>query len=253
MTSLHTTSSPERLIRGRTSATTVAAVAAAALGVSLFMTVASIDVPRGASDADLLAWWGDAGHRSAGVVSGVWAVMVAVTIAVVTNHLVALEAAVRATTAHAHDTHTPATRAPAWLVFGRSMAGAVTAVWLVTAAVRGLVGALVDTRGEPLPGVDVLRFATGLNYALLGQSGMAVLALFVLAISVVVLRTALLGRWLGYLGVVCGLAIVGAVVVQYGAFSTPLAILWSLGLAVAIWRGPATAVSPRNGSPVAAA
>ena len=32
---------------------------------------------------------------------------------------------------------------------------------------------------------------------------------------------------------------IAAVVAQYGAFTTPLAILWALCLAVAIWRQPA--------------
>lgn len=183
-----------------------------------------INVPGHASDAQLLAWWQNAGNRTAGVVSGMCALVVAVTMAIVANHLQRLDAA---------------RRAPAWLAFGRSMAGAVTALWLVTGAVRGLVGPLVDTQGEPLPGVGVLRYTTSLNYALLGQSGMAALALFILAISVVVVRTAALGRWLGYLGLACGAVILAAVLAQYGAFTTPLAILWALGLAVALWRAPA--------------
>ena len=92
--------------------------------------------------------------------SGAWALVVAVTIPVVLNHLHRLDAA-----------H----RSPQWLSFARSMGGAVTAVWLVTGAARGTLGHLVDTMNEPLPGVDVLRFSTGMNYTLLGQSGMAVL------------------------------------------------------------------------------
>jgi hypothetical protein len=228
MTAIHPESTRGRLVRGRT-AGAVAAVAAALLAVSLFMTVAVINVPHNVSDADLLAWWQDSSNRTAGVVSGICALVVAVTIAVVANHLQRLDAA---------------DRAPAWLAFGRSMAGAVTALWLVTGAVRGLVGSLVDTQGEPLPDVDVLRYNTGLNYALLGQSGMAALALFILAISIVVLRTAALGRWIAYVGLACAVVMLAAVVAQYGAFTTPLAILWSLCLAVAIWRAsPAEATN----------
>jgi hypothetical protein len=210
--------------RGRTAATAVATVAAALLALSLFLTVAVIDVPHHVSDADLLAWWQVSSNRTAGVVSGMCALIVAVTIAVVANHLQRLDAV---------------GRAPAWLAFGRSMAGAVTALWLVTGAVRGLVGPLVDTQGEPLPGVDVLRYTTGLNYALLGQSGMAALALFILAISVVVLRSAALGRWIAYVGLPCAAVMLAAVIAQYGALTTPLAILWSLCLAIAFWRAPA--------------
>jgi hypothetical protein len=224
MTVTQTPSTRGRVVRGRSAATAVAAVAAALLALSLFLTVAVIDVPGHVSDADLLAWWQVSSNRTAGVVSGMCALIVAVTIAVVANHLQRLDAV---------------GRAPAWLAFGRSMAGAVTALWLVTGAVRGLVGPLVDTQGEPLPRVDVLRYTTGLNYALLGQSGMAALALFILAISVVVLRTAALGRWIAYIGLACAAVMLAAVVAQYGAFATPLAILWSLCLAVALWRAPA--------------
>ena len=117
-------------------ATKVAAIAAALLAVSLFMTVAVIDVPHDPSDQELLTWWQDSGNRWAGVMSGMWAVLVAVTIPVVMNHLQRLDAA---------------TRSPQWLSFARSMGAAVTAVWLVTGAARGTLGHLVDTMNEPLP------------------------------------------------------------------------------------------------------
>jgi hypothetical protein len=123
------------------------------------------------------------------------------------------------------------------------MGSAVTAVWLVTGAARATVGHLVEAMNEPLPGVDVLRFSTGLNYTLLGQFGMAVLALCILAVSVIVLRTEVFGRWLGYVGAGCSAVMLAAVVAQYGAFTTPLAILWALCLAVAIWHQPAADAS----------
>jgi hypothetical protein len=204
-------------------ATKAAATAAALLAVSLFMTVAVINVPHEASDQELLTWWRDSGNRWAGVMSGAWALMVAVTIPVVMNHLQRLDAA---------------TRSPQWLSFARSMGAAVTAVWLVSGAARATLGHLVDSMNEPLPGVDVLRFSTGVNYTLLGQSGMAVLALCILAVSVVVLRTRVFGRWLGFVGGACSAVMIAAVVAQYGAFTTPLAILWALCLAVSIWRQP---------------
>lgn len=123
------------------------------------------------------------------------------------------------------------------------MGAAVTAVWLVTGAARAAVAHLVDVMNEPLPGTDVLRFATAFNYTLLGLSGMGVLALSSLAVSVVVVRTDALGPWVGYVGVVCAVVILAAVAAQYGAYTTPVAILWALSLAVAIWRQPQAAAS----------
>ena len=68
-------------------------------------------------------------------------------------------------------------KAPQWMAFARSMGAAVTALWLVTGAARAAISHLVDVMDEPLPGTDVLRFATAFNYTLLGLSGMGVLGL----------------------------------------------------------------------------
>jgi len=222
MSSTRTAGTPQ-IRPARTAARATGAAAAALFAVALFMTVASVDVPHEPSDQDLLTWWQDSGNRTSGVMSGMWAILTACTIAVVMNHL---------------HTLTAAAKAPLWLAFARSMAAAVTAVWLVTGAARATIGHLVDVMDEPLPGVDVLRAVTAFNYTLLGLSGMAVLGLFIFAMSVVVLRTRALGRWLGYLGVGCAVVMIAAVVAQYGAYTTPLGILWALCLALAIWRQP---------------
>ncbi len=210
--------------RASSSARTVAAIAAALFGVALFMTVASVDVPHEPTDAELLQWWQQSGNRMSGLISGMSAIAAAVLLPIVLNHLRTLNRAAES---------------PQWLAFARSMGAAVTAVWLVTGAARALVSHLVDVMHEPLPRVDVLRMATGLNYTLLGVSGMTVLALCILAVSVVVLRTQVLGRWVGYVGALCGGITLIASLAQLGAFATLLAILWSFCLAVAIYRQPA--------------
>jgi hypothetical protein len=201
----------------------VAALASALFAAALFVTVASVNVPHDASDAELLSWWQQSSHRTSGLVSGLSAVTAAILFAVVLNYVRSLRAAARA---------------PQWLAFTRSMAGAVTALWLVTGAGRATIPHLVDVMGEPLPAVDVLRFGVALNYVLLGLSGMAALGLAILAVSVVVLSTQALGRWVGYVGAACALVILVAVAAQMGSYATPVAILWALCLAVAIWRQP---------------
>jgi len=55
---------------------------------------------------------------------------------------------------------------------------------------------------------------------------------------VVVLRTRALAAWIGYVGVVCAAITIVAVVAQFGAYSTPVAIGWAFSLAVALWRQP---------------
>jgi hypothetical protein len=206
-----------------TTARNVAAIASALFGVALFMTVASVNVPHDPSSPELLEWWRQSSNRMAGLTSGLSAICAAALYPVVVNHLRSLSAT---------------SRSPQWMAFARSMGVAVTAVWLVTGAVRASIAHLVDLMGEPLPGADVLRFATALNYTLLGLSGMGVLALSMLAVSVVVLRTQALGRWVGYVGTLCSVVMLAAVAAQFGAYTTPLGILWALCLAVAIWRQP---------------
>ncbi len=201
----------------------VAAGASALFGVALFMTVASIDVPHRATDAELVRWWQQSGNRMSGIVSGLSAICAAVLITVVLNYLGRLRAT---------------ERAPQWTAFARSMGAAVAAVWLVTGAARATISRLVDVIDEPLPGVDVLRFATALNYALLGLAGMGVLGLTILAVSVVVLRTDALGRWVGYVGIGCSVVVLAATVAQYGAYVMLAAIAWAFCLAAAIWRAP---------------
>ena len=211
----------------------VAAVAAALFGVFLFLTVASIDVPHDPGDAELVAWWQDSANRWSGVFSGFSAIVAATTLVVVRNHLGTL----------------PHIRESAWMAFGRSMATAVTSVWLVTGAIRAAIGHLVDTMDEPVPGVDVLRIVTGINYTLLGLSGMAVLGLMILGVSVAVLRTGALARWVGWLGVGCAVPVLVATLAQYGALLTLLAVLWSFGLAVALWQTPQPSVTSATVAP----
>ena len=208
----------------------VAAAAAGLFGVFLFLTVAAVDVPHDVSDAQLLAWWQDSANRWSGVVSGLGAIGAATALVVVRHHLGTL----------------PGARESAWMAFGRSMAAAVTSLWLVTGAIRGVVGHLVDVMGEPLPGADVLRALTAVNYMVLGFSGMAALGLMMLGVSAAVLRAGILGRWFGRAGLGCGAVVLLAALAQYGAYVTPVAILWALCLSVALWRAPAA--SPAEAS-----
>ena len=171
-------------------------------------------MPHSASDAELLAWWQQSANRWSGVWSGLAAIGVAASVAVARHHLGTLRPD------------------SAWMAFGRSMATAVTALWLVTGAVRAAIGHLVDVMDQPLPGVDVLRTVTAVNYMLLGLSGMAALGLMILGVSV-----ALLPSLIGRVGLGCALVVLVATLAQYGAYVTLVAIAWSFGLAIAIWRG----------------
>ena len=59
---------------------------------------------------------------------------------------------------------------------------------------------------------------------------MTVLALTIAAVSVVVLRTRILWAWVGHMGLVCALVILGAVAAMVGAFAIPMALVWAVAL-----------------------
>ena len=59
------------------------------------------------------------------------------------------------------------------------------------------------------------------------------------AVSVVVIKARILGTWVAYVGFGCAAVILAAVVAMMGAFAIPLALVWAIALAVAIWRQPA--------------
>jgi hypothetical protein len=206
----------------------IAAVASVLVGVSFFVTVASVNVPHQAGDAQLLEWWSTDANVTSGMFSLLFAACTAVLFAVVTNHVLLV----------AGD------RARHWAAFARSMSGAFTATLLVSAALRGVVGHLVKVEGEPLPGIDVLRYTTALNYTVLSTVVMGTFALTAIALGVLVLRSGGLARWQGIVGVVLGAVVIVAVAGLVGAFTVPIAIGWSLCTAVAIWRGPRDAAGP---------
>jgi hypothetical protein len=200
-------------------ATKVAVVAALLFGVAMFVTVASVNVPHEASDAELVDWWSEQSNRTAGIISSLFALCSAALLAVLANYVHHLDAA---------------RRSPLWRAFAHSMSTAFVAAMLITAATRSALSQAVDLDDAPLPGVDVLRFATALNYRVIGFAAMGALALTIIAISVLALRTAAFGRWAAYVGLACGVVMLAAVGVGYGAFTVPLAILWSVCVGIAV-------------------
>jgi hypothetical protein len=207
---------------GSPTAARIAAVGSVLFGVSFFLTVASVNVPHQAGDAQLLEWWGKDANVTSGMFSLLFAACSAVLFAVVTNHVLLV--------AGDHARH--------WAAFARSMSGAFTATLLVSAALRGVVGHLVKVEDGPLPGIDVLRYTTALNYTVLSMVVMGTFALSAIALGVLVMRSGALARWQGVVGLVLGTVVIVAVAALVGAFTVPIAILWSMCTAVAVWRGP---------------
>jgi hypothetical protein len=214
-----------RTSTARTSAAKVASAASVLFAVALFWTVASVNVPHKADDAKLLGWWQQSSNQLSGIVSQYCAIAAALLFVVLINY-------VRTLTAE--------TEAVQWSAFARSMGLIFSTTLLVSAALRGVIGHMVKIDGEPLPGLDVLRYSTALNYDLIGSVTMTALGLTILAVSIVVVRTQILAKWFGYVGLVCSVIILAASVAMLGQYTIVLSLIWSLCLSVAIWRRPVT-------------
>jgi hypothetical protein len=68
---------------------------------------------------------------------------------------------------------------------------------------------------------------------------MLTLGLTILAVSVVIMRTLVLAKWVGYVGLVCSAIILAASAAMIGQFTIILSLIWAVCLSVAIWRQPA--------------
>ena len=201
----------------------LAAGASFVFGVSMFGLVASVNVPTGSSDEKLTAYWRGDEALTGSMLSAAFALLAAICLVVAVNHVLALVGTADARLA----------------AFTRSMATVCAACLVVVGAMRGTIAQLVRTEDLPLPDPHVLRYATSLGYSLLGLGTMGLLGVTMLATAVLILRTRALGKWVGALGCICGAVTLGASVVGFGAFATPVAILWGLGVAVAILKsGP---------------
>jgi len=204
------------------SAGRVAAISSVVFGISMFALVASVNVPREASDEKLAAFWRGSENLIGATVSAYAALLGAICLMVVVNHVRLLAAS--------------ATAEGPLVGFARSMATLCAGSLVVVGAMRGALAHLVRAEDLPLPGPEVLRYATSLGYSLLDLGTMGLLGVTMLATSVLILRSKVLSGWVGVLGSACGVITLAAVAVGFGAFSTPVAIVWGIGLAVSVLR-----------------
>ncbi len=205
----------------------VASIASALFAVSILLFSAVLNVPWKASDHKVLVWWQSDSNLIATIASLFFGICAAVLFMVVANYFRELASKADG-------------RVTQWSAFAHSMAGAFCATMLVLAAMRGVIGRMVKIDGAPLPGIDILRFSTGLNYALYNTGAMAALALAILAMSVVVIRTQILAKWVGVIGIVCAVVILAACAALLGSLTVPVALVWAVCMAVALWRLPTT-------------
>jgi hypothetical protein len=211
-------------IGARTAGGRLGALAGLAFSLFLFIGVAMVDIPKAASDQALVAWWSDSGHRWSVLASSYLFILAGLCFLVflvkLRTHLLAAEGGTGELTT---------------LVLA---SGVVSVAMLLTAAAsRGVIGFATESPlNETLPGPDTLRYAPLPNYTALGAGAMLAFAATMATTSWLIVRTAVFGRWLAWVGAIAALAVVLANIALSGAFAIPAVLVWALATSVAMWR-----------------
>lgn len=210
----------------RTAGGRLGAIAGLAFAFLFFMGTAMLDIPHGVSDQKMVAWWSDSGHQLTVVVSMYLFVLAGlcflVFLAKLRSRLLAAEGGTGELTA--------------LVVAG----GAVfVAMLFVAAAARGGIGFAIKSPGvnEPLPGADTLRYFPTIGYAALGTGGLLAAAVAMATTSWLIVRTAVFGRWLAWVGAAAAILVVIASAALVGMLAIPAMLIWALATSVAMWRG----------------
>ncbi|MET0939329.1 MAG: hypothetical protein ABWY51_08925 [Gaiellaceae bacterium] len=211
----------------RTAGRRLGALAGLAFTFLFFMGTATLNIPHGASDAKLLAWWADSGNQTTAIVSMYLFIVAGLCFLLfltkLRSRLLAAEGGTGELTS---------------LVVA---SGAVfVAMLLVAAASRGVIGFAVKSPGdsESLPGADTLRYLPQTGYAALGIGGLLAATVAMATTSWLIVRTAVFGRWLAWLGAATALVIVVAAAALVGMLAIPAMLIWVLAVSVAMWRAP---------------
>jgi hypothetical protein len=123
--------------------------------------------------------------------------------------------------------------------------GILAAVGLATGAIGfASIPAGESFGGAPLHSADVARFLPGVGYGMVLIVAMFGAIALIDAVSIVIMRTGVLPRWLGWLGFVCG------VLLLFGVVFLPLIALpvWLIAASIAM-RGGESPEAVATGSP----
>jgi hypothetical protein len=199
------------------------AVSGVTFSALLFLSIASFNPLREATDAELTAWWSDSGNLRDNVIS------MYLMLASVPFFLVFMTA-LRGRLAMAEEDRAGV----ATLVFAAGLCFA--AALIVTAVSRGMIAQSVKFTDEPLPGLDTLRTVDILSSTTFGIAAMPAAAFMMGAASWLILRSKVMAAWLGWLGAVAAVAIGALTLMLIAPFVLPLIFLWVAGVSIELWR-----------------
>jgi hypothetical protein len=215
----------ETLTAVRARGSRLGAAAGLAFALCFFIGTAMLDTPEEATNADIVAWWSDRGHRIAAIVSMYLFVIAGLCFLVflvkLRSRLLAAERGAGELSAVVH---------AAGLGF--------VAMLFVAGASRGVIGFAVASPAHhaTLPGADTLRYLPQFGHAALGTAGMLAAAVAMASTSWLILKTAVFGRWLAWVGAVATAVVVVACAALSGVFAIPALLIWAAAVSVALWR-----------------
>lgn len=217
-------SGSDTAITTRTAGRRIGALSGLAFAFLFLMGTASLNIPQSVTDEKLVAWWSDSGNQVTAIVSMYLFVLAGFAFLVflvkLRSQLLAAEGGSGELTA---------------LVVSTSIV--FVAALFVAAASRGAIAfATKSPLGEPLPGADTLRYMPQIGYAVLGTGGMLAAAAAMATTSWIIVRTAVFGRWLAWVGAIAALLTVGAVAALSGGLAIPAMLVWAAAASVAMWR-----------------
>jgi hypothetical protein len=210
----------------RTAGGRLGALAGLAFAILFLAGTAVLNIPLGASDRKLVAWWADGGNQVTAIISMYSFILAGLCflafLVQLRSRLLAAEGGTGAATS-------------LMLASG----SVFVAMLFVAAASRGVIGVAIKSPGmdESLPGPDTLRYLPQTGYAALGAAGLLAAAVMIIVSSWLILRTGVFGRWLAWLGAVAALLIVAANVALVGMLAIPVMLVWALATSAELWRG----------------
>jgi hypothetical protein len=98
----------------------------------------------------------------------------------------------------------------------------------------------LQTVGGSLSADAAARTCPGDDYAITGTGGILAAAVSMGAITVLIVRTAVFGRWLAWVGAVAVLIVVGAAIALSGVLAIPALLVWAVAVSFAMWRTAGT-------------
>ena len=202
---------------------TLGALSGVGFALLFFFSVFIVDPLRQATDQELLAWWSDSGKLRDSIIS------MYMLVAAGPLFLVFLVPLCQRLRSAGHS-------AESWsgLVFGAGVTFA--ALLAVTAFSRGIIAQSIRFSDEPIPGPDTLRYATALSQAAFGIGAIPFATIAVTTASAIIVRTGVLARWVGWLGLVVSAVSLILVILLIGALAIPLITLWTVAASFVIWR-----------------